>query len=103
MSIQHDVKNLNLADEGRKPIDWADQQMPVLRLIRHGHELCQPISVRRVHDMMNNAKSLEKKVYSVPLPMDKEIARIKLHSMGVAIDQLTAKQEKYLTSWEEGN
>jgi adenosylhomocysteinase len=49
-----------------------------------------------------NASSLEKKVYSVPTHIDKEIARLKLLSMGVAIDQLTAKQEKYLASWEEG-
>jgi adenosylhomocysteinase len=49
-----------------------------------------------------NAASLEKKVYSVPTIIDKEIARLKLLSMGVAIDQLTAKQEKYLASWEEG-
>ncbi|BCM90074.1 adenosylhomocysteinase [Abditibacteriota bacterium] len=52
--------------------------------------------------MMTNAKSLEKKVYSVPLPIDEEIARLKLHSMGISVDLLTAKQEKYLTSWEEG-
>jgi len=52
--------------------------------------------------MMQNAKSLEKKVYSVPLPIDEEIARLKLISMGVSIDTLTAKQAKYLASWEEG-
>ncbi len=52
--------------------------------------------------MMQNAKSLEKKVYSVPLPIDQEIARLKLVSMGVSLDKLTAKQEKYLASWEEG-
>ena len=52
--------------------------------------------------MMHNAKTLEKRVYSVPLPIDQEIARLKLVSMGVSIDTLTAKQEKYLASWEEG-
>jgi adenosylhomocysteinase len=49
-----------------------------------------------------NAKSLEKKVYSVPREIDREIARLKLLSMGVKIDELTAKQSKYLASWEEG-
>ena len=52
--------------------------------------------------MMSNAKTLNKQVYSVPKPIDEEIARLKLLSMGVTIDMLTAKQEKYLASWEEG-
>jgi adenosylhomocysteinase len=47
-------------------------------------------------------KKLEKKVYPVPLEIDKEIARLKLASMGVDIDTLTPEQEKYLTSWEMG-
>ena len=41
-------------------------------------------------------------VYPVPKDIDKEIARLKLESMGVAIDTLTAEQEKYLSSWEMG-
>ena len=45
---------------------------------------------------------LEKKVYPVPLPIDLEIARLKLASMGVEIDTLTPEQEKYLSSWEIG-
>jgi adenosylhomocysteinase len=34
--------------------------------------------------------------------MDKEIARLKLHAMGIKIDTLTPAQEKYLNSWESG-
>ena len=52
--------------------------------------------------MVENAKSLENKVYSVPEDIDKEIARLKLKSMGIAIDKLTPEQEKYLASWQEG-
>ncbi len=52
--------------------------------------------------MVNNAKDLENKVYSVPENIDKEIARLKLKSMGVSIDKLTPEQEKYLASWQEG-
>lgn len=52
--------------------------------------------------MVKNASNLEKKVYSVPEDIDKEIARIKLAAMGVKIDTLTAAQVKYLNSWEEG-
>ncbi len=45
---------------------------------------------------------LERKVYGVPEHIDKEIARLKLKSMGVEIDSLTEEQEKYLHSWEMG-
>jgi adenosylhomocysteinase len=49
-----------------------------------------------------NAASLERRVYSVPEEIDKEIARLKLETMGVAIDELTEEQAKYLASWDEG-
>jgi adenosylhomocysteinase len=47
-------------------------------------------------------KKLGKKVYPVPLPIDREIAKLKLASMNVEIDKLTPEQEKYLSSWEMG-
>ncbi|PIU40135.1 MAG: adenosylhomocysteinase [Candidatus Omnitrophica bacterium CG07_land_8_20_14_0_80_50_8] len=46
--------------------------------------------------------SLDKKVYRVPEAIDKEIARIKLKSMGIAIDVLTKEQVAYLSAWEAG-
>jgi adenosylhomocysteinase len=49
-----------------------------------------------------HASDLEKKVYVVPEEIDKEIARLKLESLGVRIDNLTPEQEKYLTSWDQG-
>jgi adenosylhomocysteinase len=49
-----------------------------------------------------NANQLEKLVYDVPDEIDKEVAKLKLHAMGIAIDTLTAEQERYLNSWEEG-
>jgi len=52
--------------------------------------------------LAKNAKKLEKKVYRVPMEIDKEIARLKLKAMGVAIDTLTPEQVKYLSSWEMG-
>ena len=52
--------------------------------------------------MVKNASKLEKKVYSVPDEIDREIARLKLEAMGVKIDILTEEQTKYLNSWEEG-
>jgi adenosylhomocysteinase len=47
-------------------------------------------------------KNLDKRVYPVPHAIDREIARLKLASMGVEIDTLTPEQERYLSSWEMG-
>ncbi|HEY1456468.1 MAG TPA: adenosylhomocysteinase, partial [Candidatus Dormibacteraeota bacterium] len=52
--------------------------------------------------MARNAKTLERKVYDVPDEIDAEVARLKLHAMGIQIDTLTEEQQKYLSSWEEG-
>jgi len=52
--------------------------------------------------LLKNASKLEKKVYAVPEDIDRNIARLKLESMGVQIDKLTAEQEQYLASWQEG-
>jgi adenosylhomocysteinase len=52
--------------------------------------------------MVANAASLERSVYPVPEEIDKEIARLKLETMGIAIDELTEEQAKYLASWDEG-
>ncbi|MFN2466866.1 MAG: adenosylhomocysteinase [Gaiellaceae bacterium] len=49
-----------------------------------------------------HAAELERRVYPVPQEIDREIARLKLATMGVDIDTLTAEQEKYLASWDEG-
>jgi adenosylhomocysteinase len=38
----------------------------------------------------------------VPDDIDKEVARLKLNAMGIAIDTLTEEQKHYLSSWEEG-
>jgi adenosylhomocysteinase len=51
---------------------------------------------------VQHAATLERKVYPVPREIDEEIARLKLATMGVAIDQLTEEQAKYLASWDEG-
>jgi adenosylhomocysteinase len=49
-----------------------------------------------------NRASLQPKVYVVPKNIDREIARLKLHAMGIEIDTLTPEQEKYLSSWQSG-
>src|SRR5262244_2137698 len=52
--------------------------------------------------MMKNHAKLEKKVYSVPEELDKQVAKMKLEAMGVGIDRLTPEQEEYLAGWSEG-
>ncbi|HEX2694620.1 MAG TPA: adenosylhomocysteinase [Acidobacteriota bacterium] len=64
-------------------MSFANQSLSVLHLTRVG-------------------KTLEKKVYPVPKEIDEEIARLKLASMGVAIDKLSTAQKRYLDDWKEG-
>jgi adenosylhomocysteinase len=52
--------------------------------------------------VVHNAAALERKVYVVPTEIDEEIARVKLTTMGITIDQLTEEQQRYLESWDEG-
>jgi adenosylhomocysteinase len=49
-----------------------------------------------------NHKNLKPQVYVVPENLDKEIARLKLESMGHHLDKLTPEQVHYLASWQEG-
>ena len=51
---------------------------------------------------VQHAATLERRVYPVPREIDEEIARLKLATMGITIDELTEEQAKYLASWDEG-
>ena len=51
---------------------------------------------------LRHAGELERRVYAVPDEIDREIARLKLETMGVRIDTLTDEQARYLESWQEG-
>jgi adenosylhomocysteinase len=79
---------INLASAEGHPssvmdMSFANQALAVEYLIRH-------------------KKDLERKVYPVPSEIDHEIARMKLLSMCVQIDELSDEQRKYLASWEKG-
>lgn len=52
--------------------------------------------------IVKNKSKLRAKVYSVPEAIDRQVARLKLDSMGIKIDTLTPEQKKYLASWQEG-
>jgi adenosylhomocysteinase len=52
--------------------------------------------------IVKHGRTLERRVYGVPREIDREIARLKLASLGVEIDELTPQQEAYLASWRQG-
>jgi len=52
--------------------------------------------------MLRHASELKAQVYVVPEAIDRQIAKLKLESMGVQIEKLTPEQELYLASWSEG-
>lgn len=52
--------------------------------------------------IVKNARTMDRKVYLLPREVDSEIARLKLGTMGIEIDELTEEQVKYLSSWQSG-
>src|ERR671915_410246 len=52
--------------------------------------------------LSKDAAKMSKSVHRLPIAVDQEIARLKLQSMGIHIDTLTAEQVKYLASWDAG-
>jgi adenosylhomocysteinase len=52
--------------------------------------------------LVKNSSKLDSKVHVLPPEIDQEIAKLKLETMGIAIDELTAEQSKYLSSWDQG-
>ena len=51
---------------------------------------------------VKNRNKLRPEVYDVPNTVESWVANLKLASMGIRIDRLTAEQQKYLTSWDHG-
>ena len=92
-----DGRRINLLAEGRlvnlasgeghpaavMDMSFANQALAAEHLVRHGAEL-------------------DNRVHVVPEDIDREIARLKLASLGVEIDKLTKVQERYLNSWDQG-
>jgi adenosylhomocysteinase len=59
----------------------------------------QALAVRYI---VENGRRLEKKVYAVPVEIDRRVAELKLASMGLHIEKLTPEQDRYLHSWQMG-
>jgi adenosylhomocysteinase len=95
--ILKDERRINLLGDGRlinlaaaeghpasvMDLSFANQALSLEYLAQHGSEL-------------------ERNVYTIPEEIDREIAELKLKAMEVEIDELSAEQHKYLTSWEQG-
>jgi len=55
-----------------------------------------------VNYIVESHKKLKNEVYKVPEAIDNRVAKMKLETMGISIEKLTAEQEKYLSSWSMG-
>lgn len=90
-------RRINLLGEGRLVnLSAAEGHPPAVMDMSFAN---QALSVEYLH---KNGKKLDNDVYRVPEDIDRNIARLKLASMGVRIDRLTREQRKYLSSWEMG-
>jgi len=59
----------------------------------------QALAIRYIAE---NHEKLERKVYRLPEHLDRKVARLKLETMGVKIDELTEEQIRYLSDWRHG-
>jgi adenosylhomocysteinase len=92
-----DGRRINLLAEGRLVNLAAAEGHPaaVMDMSFANQALC-------VEWIVKQRQGLDDRVHSVPTEIDDEVARLKLQSMGIDIDQLTPEQEAYLSSWEQG-
>ena len=103
--VRHEVEEFSL--EGDRKIYVLSEGRLVNLAAAEGHPASvmdmsfanQALSVEWI---ATQHASLEPRVYPVPEDIDREVARLKLETMGVRIDELTADQRSYLAAWEEG-
>ena len=92
-----DGRRINLLGEGRLVNLAAAEGHPAAAM-----DMSFANQALAVEWMVKNHATLEKRVYPVPVEIDREVARLKLRAMNVEIDQLTAEQDEYLHSWQQG-
>ena len=92
-----DGRRLNLLAEGRLINLAAAEGHPaaVMDMSFANQALCAEY-------VAQHHRELKPQVYDVPEAIDKQVATLKLRSLGIDIDVLTAEQEAYLASWESG-
>ena len=92
-----DGRRLNLLGEGRLVNLAAAEGHPSAVM-----DMSFANQALAVEWVVKNHASLENRVYPVPQEIDHEVARLKLHAMGIEVDALTAEQDAYLHSWQQG-
>jgi adenosylhomocysteinase len=92
-----DGRRINLLGEGRLVNLAAAEGHPAAVM-----DMSFANQALAVEWIVKNHATLEDRVYPVPVEIDREVARLKLHAMDVEIDQLTAEQDAYLHSWQQG-
>jgi len=95
--ILKDGRRINVLTEGRLVNLGAAEGHPAS--VMDMSFANQALSVKYI---FQNSQKLEKKVYPVPEKIDRQIAHLKLESMGIKIDRLSTQQKSYLDSWELG-
>jgi adenosylhomocysteinase len=95
--ILKDGRSINLLGEGRLINLAAAEGHPASVM-----DMSFANQALSIEYLLTKAAELEKRVYTIPEDIDREIARLKLEAVGVEIDVLTEEQKKYLASWEEG-
>ncbi len=92
-----DGRRLNLLGEGRLINLAAAEGHPAAVM-----DMSFANQALGVEYMLHHYRELTPNVYTIPESIDREIARLKLESLGVRIDTLTEEQAQYLASWQEG-
>jgi adenosylhomocysteinase len=92
-----DGKRINILAEGRLVNLSAAEGHPAMVM-----DMSFANQALAAEFVVKNHKKFKRQVYTVPEKIDVAIAKLKLKSMGVAIDKLTTEQKKYLASWEMG-
>jgi adenosylhomocysteinase len=95
--LMADGRRLNLLADGRLVNLGAAEGHPALVMDMSFANQALGLEWLRAH-----AGELEPRVYDIPTDIDREVARLKLLSMGIHIEPMTAEQEAYANSWESG-
>lgn len=93
--VMEDKRRLNVIGEGRLVNLAAGDGHPVEIM-----DLSFAIQAQGALYIAKHAKELKKKLYNIPTELDDNVAKIKLESLGIAIDELTSEQQAYLNGWE---
>jgi len=92
-----DGRSIYLIAEGRLMNLAAGQGHPAEIM-----DMSFAVQALAMEHLVKNYGTMKAGVYTIPESIDKDIARLKLKTMGVEIDTLSEEQKKYMCTWEEG-